>query len=302
MISRVGFAIYATCLVCAWLCCVTPAYGEPDPLPEIILTQQRMYFQSITSLRLDQVATITVNEALRRSQKKSSTTEKQEGLIVVDGARYFSEVKLDSGAILKSAFNGSDYQTYSDRMLIVSKSPPHTNPYLGWTVLTAPFCFAFGDADELSINALRNPELWARRLKELVSVSKAAMLGHEGTLLEFASPDDPEKAIEAFFAKDLGQLPIYVKLTFKDTISEMTVLDSTTVSTNGLSLVIPTRVSAKDYSLDKAYEQECVLEANTKTLQVNQPVSQDQFTLPHTNVKAINYADFDLLVPMSESK
>ena len=299
MISRVGLAICVIGSLCVWLCCVAPASCDVDPLPQIILAQQSQYIQSIASLELQQVVTVTVNEALRKLKKQPSAEVKQEGCIVVDGARHFSEVKLESGDTIASAFDGNNYETRSGRTLAISKTSPNNNPYLGWTVLTAPFAFAFADDDELSLEALRNPELWARVLKEVVSAGKASMLGHEGTLLKFTSPDSPDKAVEAFFAEDLGQLPIYVKVTRKDTISEMTVLDTSTISGNGTALVVATRVSLKDCSLDKVYEQECVLEVDTETLKVNQPMNQNRFTLPRTNVKVINYADFDLLVPAS---
>jgi hypothetical protein len=45
-----------------------------------------------------------------------------------------------------------------------------------------------------------------------------------------------------------------------------------------------------------------VLEADVEALKVNQSINQDRFTLPRTNVKRINYADFDLLVPASGSE
>lgn len=283
------------CMICVMLISAVSSALAADLATEMILTRQRLYFQSINSLEFRQTVTIT-----RVIQSKPSPVDVQEGTIAVHDERHFSEVKLTSGPRISSAFDGQNYQFLAgDSTLLISKNPLNKNPYNGFTVVTAPFVFAFGDDDELSIRTLRASKTWERRLQDVVSATETVMKGKKGTLLSFACPDNPSKIVEAFFAKDMDYLPIHVKLTFKDDdiISEVDVVATKTVTTESGELAIPMLVSTKDYSLDGANVQNIIMEVNAETLQVNQAVDSGKFTISRSNVKHINYVDFDLLVP-----
>ncbi|MCM8808264.1 MAG: hypothetical protein NC926_10075 [Candidatus Omnitrophica bacterium] len=276
---------------------------------EKILQIQNKYFQKLYSAEFSSKVTVVNTE---EGMKKGLSIDKFESgmKFILKGTKYRSEVPMgDRKGSYVSLYDGRKYQFLEIRdksILFVSDNLQSQNPYNGLNPLLAPFMFVFQKGDIVSIESLQKPEIWSRLAKESVATQNTEKFGYNGISILFNKNSDfssgKQENYEVFFAEDLNYYPIYWKGTnhLTRTLTETKVLETKIYDKESGGIVIPIRIESNAYSENGKLLQSSTIEIDVNTLKINQPVKDEVFTIPISQVD--RYVDVNVKLVIEPNK
>lgn len=274
-----------------------------DPKAELVIERQKAYFAAITTLEYSATLVENFNAALEAANGGGPAYARCVQDISLDGARYLcrlSYYKPNTDKPEKTniyAYDGSLYQQLEGTKIIwARRTPEWLNLYRVWTLITAPFRFAFDKDDAIAFSTLRNPAKWTTLLGEIVAVEDSVnMLGHPGCTLKFRKPKsgDYVAVYTVFFAEDLGYMPLHTKVEYlepADAPRAELVVTKTTTSPEGI--VFPSAVQLTDFYQGDTRQATTTLTLVDGSLRINKAIPSDRFVIPKGD--GVRLYDLDL--------
>ncbi|MCM8803095.1 MAG: hypothetical protein NC827_07290 [Candidatus Omnitrophica bacterium] len=272
---------------------------------EKILQIQNKYFQKLYSAEFSSKVAVSNTEEIMKLQKLPINKFESGMNFILKGTKYRSEVPMGDGkGRYVSLYNGEKYQFLEIRnksiLFVSSNNLQSQNPYNGLNPLLVPFMFVFQKGDAINIETLQKPDIWLRLTKEAVTTQNTEKFGHKGINIIFYKKTDfrsgKEENYEVFFAEDLNYFPIYWKGTdhLTMTFTETKVLETKIFEKESGSIVIPIRIEVKAYFENGKLAQTSNVEIDINTLKINQPVRDEVFTIPISQVDRVYDADLDM--------
>jgi len=287
-------------VVCAPLCA--------DPKAEAVMEQQRAYFARINAVELRATSTETFNQALEAANGGGPTYPVVKHELALDGARYLCKLsycKKEGDKPEKTntyAYDGTRYQQLEGNKTIwVQRASPWPNLYRVWTLVTAPFGFAFDKQDVIAFSALKNPGKWSALLPEVISVEdQVNMLGHKGCRVKFKKPQNGKylATYTVFFAEDLDYFPIHTRIDYlepKDDAPRAELTVTQTVRTPE-GIVFPAAVQIVDYYKADTRQAVTTITLDTDSLKINRAIPGERFTIPKTEGVRVYDADLKTML------
>jgi hypothetical protein len=274
-----------------------------------VLSKQNQYLQKLYSLEFTAKIIGVGSEESTKLQKLPANKLESRMIFVYNGSKYRSEVLAagppdEKKPTYVSAYDGERYyllEVKQKPILFLSRRPhSFNNPYYGINPVLFPFEFVFQKGDELSIKTLQKEEIWSRLKSEIIETQKIKKSGHDGIKIILKKRLDVttgrEEIYEVFFAEDLNYYPIYWKST--DQLikgwTETSVLEFKRYGEENGNIIIPTRIQSNIYFEGGKFSDSLYIEIIPSTLKVNQPVKDEVFTIPISQVDRVYDADADM--------
>jgi hypothetical protein len=236
----------------------------------------------------------TYFSAIRASQPARTT--KTDAEFAFDNGKFYSSLNGNSTSGSKwfetSAFDGSKYQRYDGRLLIVSSEMPE-QPYGALQPVTHPFLFAWTrDTGRLSFEVISKQESWDEIANRSKLESSEMVNGHPCDVISFTTQPDSSPKHDVFWkvyaARDLGYYPVRETTVNGNYSSVLDVTEWTVVPNAKGDVVVPIKIVSESRQGEHLVQSKSY---DVRLISVNEEVNESLFSLMRFKPERVKHVD-----------
>lgn len=269
-------------LLAWWAATTAAARGDEDP--------RRFALDGHRAVTLVDTVSFRCTESVRTPHETTSNRLSFQAA----GACFRADFAGGDGGSFECAFDGRSYQQFAldTRVLKLSPGPDVGNPTIGLNPLLVPYLWLCSAEDVVTMPLVRESGRWEARFAAAVPLGQETIRGRRCVGWKLVGTV-PETTSHVWFRTDPHPLPERWRLVHDDgrVVGQVDVLEWRECPSDGESACVPVRIEAWIDVAERpgapSERDSVLLVVDPGSLEVNEPVDRDAFTISPTRARWI---------------